>query len=200
MKVLILTTREFYQFFDSDLWQKIQCDNAKSTLEKIRCDDLSNNRLNLLKRVFSDSCFYAMPCIPEKYYADNPQKNNCFLELEKRQDYIGSIITDVMKDLTKTGNTSAEIWIVAHDRDLYDVTDERPLYEKEVKSTILKKNINNLINLENIYGFQHLDEPREWRVYPVITDYLSSSDLGEKLDLMEMFKRKIELRKSEFEC
>lgn len=195
MKVLILTTREFDQFFVSDKWEKLQCDNAKSMLQTIGCDDLLGERLVLLKRIYGDSCFYVMPCIPKKYYV-NPQ--NSFIELEKRQDYIGCIITDVLQDLNLPENSDDEIRIVAHDRDLYDETNERPLFINEVKSPTLKNHIQRQIRLENIHGFQHLDEPREWRVNPVITDYLSKPYIDE--NIMEMFINKIERRKRDFMC
>ena len=202
MKVLILTTRIYKELFISKDWQNLKCDRVHDFLQSIKSENIFGDQLSLLKCSQGESCFYAMPCVPKEQYDENASSKAPFYGLKNRQDYVDAIIEDVMKDLG-TQISSTEIWLVAHDRDFINQTIERPLKRIDLVngSNIISKIEDGIISIDNIYLFQHnLVEPREWRVFAVIEDYLSKPFVDDNIDVMGMFIKRINTRKEEFKC
>lgn len=155
----------------------------------------SSKNLKILKREFGNNgIIYIMPCIPKYHYSIDSQEGLCH-ELNRKQNYIGTFIEVVLKDIEKYENKKNSILVVAHDMDLFNENQiERFMRTEDVTKDETNKLAqfisNGIISIDNFFGYKHAYEPSEWRVYPIITDELSADALPD--DLFSLFKRKME--------
>jgi len=220
MKVLILTSRDYYSFYKSGHWDEIDCKSlslfineisqsisflkedpvkiffSKESVSQKFWSEHESADLKLLRRAINNSdLIYVMPCIPSTFY----EEGDDYLQLRERQNYLGIIIGMVLEDLQDDFNAN-DIYIVVHDMDISESEKERHVSINEIENTsILQKLINdNKIVYENIYGYKHKMEPRKSVVYPLITEKLSKDDLP--MDILQQFCEKMENRRKMFNC
>ena len=143
MKAVILTTKEYYSFAESDYWESVDCsliktfilslykecplneDDAiesffsKASAKSEKADDYwcihSGKDFNILKRQLHDCIIYVLPCIPEYHLVSEGRL--CY-EMRPRQDYIGTFTKVVLNDLNNN-ITSGDIMLILHDLDIF---------------------------------------------------------------------------------
>ena len=220
MKVLIVTTRDYYSFIKLDYWEKIKCTSMNNFVSEI-CMNSSNitkdpirsffeqekggeaidywkkcesSEISLLRRIVGDYRIYVYPCIPEPHY-NNGICNKQIL----KQNYVGTLVESVIEDIEQNVS-NRDILIVLHDMDIFVKSSERIFSDQDLeKDSKLGKLISEkIIDINTIYGYKHAFEPSRWRVYPLINEKIALKDVPN--DLMKQFSDKIEYRTSLLNC
>lgn len=179
MDVIIVSTRDYPLFYEKkDLWKRCCCKGVIDFIsklyegQKIDPEKAARNfyikegrnvpfwikipKLCLLFRDYGDLRVYVMPCIPG-FHIDGTVEGALKLEEKSRQDYIGTIIDDVLKHLEQDRNTNQGIFVLAHDLDITSVgRDEKMRGNYLVEGSKLSQYVNKeVVSLDRIYCFQH---------------------------------------------
>lgn len=172
MNIIICSTRLYYSYYFSK-WEKdadlttslsgaLDCDWQKFFSDERNCGtkndvtlywkDYTYKDLKILKReIDTYNILYAVPCIPKDQIEDGLE-----LDLEERQNYIGKIAEVVLQNYL---DIPCEIFIIAHDLDIFEEEAEQLLKKEDIiDDTLLAKVVEEYSIGENhIYGFQHTD-------------------------------------------
>lgn len=178
MKILALSTRDYYDLVSSEKWEKIKCPliatfisnlyNGKAEDEEGDIQDFfiqdkegerfwedNQDAFSIIKRVSHDSEYilYIIPCIPRNHVNENTGKCK---SLKIRHDYIGLFLKSILNDLNITIDAK-DIFVAVHDLDIFENNDERNLgtCEAEPNTSLFNLIKDGKILPGNIFGFQH---------------------------------------------
>ena len=178
MKILALSTRDYYDLVSSKKWEKIKCPliatyisnlyNGKAEDEEDNIQDFfiqdkegerfwedNQDAFSIIKRVSHDSDYilYVIPCIPRNHVNENTGKCK---SLKIRHDYIGLFLKSILNDL-KINIDAKDIFVAVHDLDIFENNDERNLgtCEAEPNTSLFNLIKDGKILPGNIFGFQH---------------------------------------------
>ena len=182
MDILIITTRDYYDFYPHDEhneWEKIVLgnkikehissllpneddpigyffikeDGCKSAKDFWKDLNREGDDIYILKRDVKNMVVYVLPCIP-KYYLNKEWKSTT-----TRQDYIGSFVEHVLS----LHNDDSTIYIAAHDFDILDENKEvdnrnRNMCKGDVAEDSIMGGLisDGYINLCNVFCYQHV--------------------------------------------
>ena len=168
MKILALSTRDYYDLVSSEKWEEVKCpklatfisglyDNISDETEDEILQDFfiqdeegerfweeNTKPFSMIKRFAgnSDFCIYIIPCIPRMHLEGNMGK--CKF-LKTRHDYIGNYLHAIIEDnggKVEPGN----LFVAVHDLDIFLKNDERNLRVSDVEpkselDSLIKNNI-----------------------------------------------------------
>lgn len=200
MKILALSTRDYYDLVSSEKWEEVKCpklatfisglyDNISDETEDEILQDFfiqdeegerfweeNTKPFSMIKRFAgnSDFCIYIIPCIPRMHLEGNMGK--CKF-LKTRHDYIGNYLHAIIEDnggKVEPGN----LFVAVHDLDIFLKNDERNLRVSDVepKSELDSLIKNNILSPENIFGFQH--ENKQNSFYTLFNQKLGREELS----------------------
>lgn len=200
MNIFICSTRLYYSYFFSKWEKDVDLTTALSgvinhDLQELFMDErdcgpgrdvtlfwrdckYTDKDLKILKREINNgNILYAIPCIPVNNIDDGLE-----LELSERQNYIGKIVDIIIK---KYQEIPCEVYIIAHDRDIFEEEAERLFNEKDIiDSTFLAKIIEMYsINLKHIYGFQHTSGVKGYnKMYALLCELIDENFNNDIID------------------
>lgn len=202
MRVLIITTKR--QWYDNI--------HALSSIEEIKCPSVnsvvessgrgfstifgSHEVLPFRRQLLDDSYLYVMLCIGGGYSPTTGKKVKDLLDLTKRQEFIGALAQDVIKDLKSHGKISQEqeleLLVVAHDDDLFNEESNCDRFfdiDQDINVAQNLKDIKGGVKKLIIYGYQHKDSSN-MRVFRIIKHKLIKET--QNCDVFEEFRQIIE--------
>ena len=178
MKILAISTRDYYDLVSSEKWEKIKCpllityisnlyngdiDNEEDYVQDFFIQDKEGERFweenqdgfSVIKRISHDSQYtiYIIPCIPRDHVNKNTGKCK---SLKIRHDYIGLFLNSILND-SKMNVDANDIFVAVHDLDIFENNDERNLgtNEAEPNSSLFNLIKEGKVLPDNIFGFQH---------------------------------------------
>lgn len=182
MKVLALTTRDYYTIVNSNKWEHIEGSQITAFISGLPSDsnDTADNKTRkffikendgrdywrnykdkffVLCRQQDDCIVYIVPSIPRDLLIPGMMCE----QLQTRQNYVGAFLQVVMNDIQTKGIKPDNILLICHDADILpkdNITNsepERVMRESDlVSGGKLAEYVNHgEINIGNIYGFKH---------------------------------------------
>lgn len=220
MKVIVITTRNYYKLIETDGWDKVEIPNISNfvkakfsscneweAVKDMFCQEdtdaaydfweqaSSASDFKMLRRDWNeyDTVVYIVPCIPEYHFA---KKSRLLFEIKDRQDFVDALISDVQIDLSEANPD--DFLLIVHEKDIMRVetAEERTINNTDlcVESKLTEVVNNGLIDINSIYGFKHIAENVN-NVFYVINNICEF--LGK--DVYNEFLRRINERNKDFE-
>lgn len=198
MNTIIITTKDYNLFANSENWEKLDCSFFNEYLDTL----LSQNDLTiqefyaneacmtsfwvvrnqpvpelmLLRRYsLNDTVIYVLPCIP-KYFIDLDTDADMHMNKIQCQDYLFSIIKQV--SLFETNISNENLVLLAHDRDL-GIKGNRVMRirDRQKNSKLDTMLSDGTLSINNVFAFQHEDNLQSYTIVKSLLKDNLESDL-----------------------
>lgn len=201
MKILAITSRDYYDLIDSIYWEKKECAEVANYIAQLYQEESDNNKFSrkfflketqsekcipfwnkhrnepfnvLIRQIKEEACIYVIPCIPREH---NNQGQLCE-HLRTRQNFIGTFLKFVRKEALSRTKEIDKFLLVCHEADIFSSDEERAFQKTDIsEGSILNECIDlQFLEITSIYGYQH--DNKAGSLYSIFNGNLGKEDLS----------------------